>query len=261
MVEHIKQYTKTKWLGVNIVYEECVDSTNTRAKKIGSENVMKEAVVVAKNQTAGRGRRGRNWISPEGNCYFSIMINPNIQVENASTITLVAALALTQTIENVTGLKAQIKWPNDVVVDGKKVSGILTESSVGVDGLKYVVVGVGVNANQKQFDVEIESMATSITLQTGREVDCAQVIGEFLNCFEKLFEVFLETEDMTALIDRYNSLLVNLNREVRVIDQGERVGTALGINEKGQLLVRYMDGNVESVISGEVSVRGLYGYV
>lgn len=261
MVEQIKQYTNTKWLGANIVYEECMDSTNTRAKLIGGGNVMENAVVVAKNQTAGRGRRGRNWISPEGNCYFSVMMKPDIQAENVSTITLVAALALTQTIEKVTGIKAQIKWPNDVVVDGKKVSGILTESSIGVDGLKYVVIGVGVNVNQKQFDTEIESMATSISLQTGNEVECAHVIGEFLNCFEELLEVFLKTEDMTVLIDRYNSLLVNRNQEVRIIDQGEWVGTALGINGKGQLLVSDIDGNVETVISGEVSVRGLYGYV
>ena len=132
MIEQIKKYTKTKWLGTNIIYEELMDSTNTRAKMIGGENVMKQAVVVTKRQTAGRGRRGRNWISPEGNCYFSILIKPDIQVENAPVITLVAALALTQAIKNVTELDTQIKWPNDVVVNGKKLCGILTESSVGM---------------------------------------------------------------------------------------------------------------------------------
>ena len=137
----------------------------------------------------------------------------------------------------------------------------MTESSVGVDGLKYVVIGVGVNANQERFDVEIESMATSILLQTGRTVDCAHVIGVFLNFFENMFEVFLGTEDMTVLMNQYNLLLVNRNQEVRIIDQDERVGTAIGINEKGQLLVCDADGDMETVVSGEVSVRGLYGYV
>lgn len=261
MIKQIKKYMKTKWLGSNMIYEEWMDSTNTRAKGIGEENVMNEAVVVTKKQTAGRGRRGRNWISPEGNCYFSVLVKPNIQVENASVITLVAALALTQAVKNVMELNVQIKWPNDVVVNGKKLCGILTESSIDADGLKYVVIGVGVNANQKQFDAEIESMATSIVLQTGETVDCAHVIGEFLNCFENLFEVFLNTEDMTELMDQYNLLLVNRDREVRIIDQSERIGTAIGINEKGELLVRGADGDVEAVISGEVSVRGLYGYV
>ncbi|MBQ4058494.1 MAG: biotin--[Lachnospiraceae bacterium] len=261
MIEQIKKYTKTKWLGTNIIYEELMDSTNTRAKMVGGENVMKQAVVVAKRQTAGRGRRGRNWISPEGNCYFSILIKPDIQVENAPVITLVAALALTQAIKNVTELDTQIKWPNDVVVNGKKLCGILTESSVGNDGLEYVVIGIGINANQKRFDLELESMATSIILQTNQMVDCAHMIGEFLNCFENTFEVFLDKEDMTDLMDRYNSLLVNRNREVRIIDRGERIGTAIGINEKGELLVCGADGDVETVVSGEVSVRGLYGYV
>lgn len=261
MIETIKRYLKTNWLGSYIIYEDTMDSTNTRAKVLGEENVMNGAVVVTKKQTAGRGRRGRNWISPEGNCYFSILLKPDMQVENASMITLVAALALAQAIENVTKLVVQIKWPNDVVVDGKKLCGILTESRVDANGLKYVVVGVGVNANQKEFDTEIESMATSLTIQSGRDVDCAKIISEFLNCFENVFDSFLQTEDMSMLMEQYNLLLVNRNREVRIIDRNERIGTAIGINEKGELLVKSADGQPETVISGEVSVRGLYGYV
>lgn len=261
MVEQIKRYLKTQWIGTDIIYEECMDSTNTRARLIGEENVMNGTVVVARKQTAGRGRRGRNWISPEGNCYFSILIRPEMRVENASMLTLVTALALAQTVKDVTELETQIKWPNDVVVNGRKLCGILTESSIDIDGLKYVVIGVGVNANQKEFEPEIESMATSIALQIGRDVDCAHLIGEFLNCFENVLDVFLKTEDMSVLMEQYNRLLVNRDREVRIIDRNERIGVAIGINKRGELLIQGKDGSIEAIISGEVSVRGLYGYV
>lgn len=261
MTERIKQYLRTAWLGNNIIYEESMDSTNTRAKMLGKENVMNGTIVVTDRQTAGRGRRGRDWVSPSGNCYFSLLLRPSIHTENASRITLVAALALAEAISGVSGLDVQIKWPNDVVVNGKKLCGILTESSADVNGLKYVVVGVGINVNQEMFDRSIEDMATSIALQTGRMTDCAQLIGEFLNCFEKLYDLFLKTEDLSALMESYNCLLVNCNKEVRIIDQSERIAIALGINELGELLVRDANGNVDTILSGEVSVRGLYGYV
>ncbi len=261
MTEQIRKYLHTSWLWDNIIYEDSMDSTNTHAKRIGEENVMDEAVVVAGQQTGGRGRRGRNWVSPQGNCYFSLLLRPSVKAECAARITLVAALALAKTLTNVSGLTVQIKWPNDIVVNGKKICGILTESSMDINGLKYVVVGMGVNVNQEVFDETIEEMATSIFLQTGIKADCAQIIGEFLNCFEGVYALFVEKEDLSALMEEYNQLLVNCNREVRIIDRGEKVGLALGVNENGELLVRNTDGCVETVLSGEVSVRGLYGYV
>ncbi len=261
MIKQLNQYLKTSWLGKNIIYEEIMESTNKYAKKLGEENVTNGTVVVTKKQTAGRGRRGRNWISPEGNCYFSLLLKPSIQTEHASRLTLVSALALAEAIKNVVGLETQIKWPNDVVVDGKKLCGILTESSIDVDGLKYVVIGIGINVNQKKFDPEIDSMATSLSLQLGQDVECAHMIAEFLNCFEMYFSIFIQTEDLSMLLSQYNALLVNKNKEVRIVDQSERVGVAIGINDVGELLVRNNAGVVESVNAGEVSVRGLYGYV
>lgn len=261
MIKQLNQYLKTSWLGKNIIYEEIMESTNKYAKKLGEENVTNGTVVVTKKQTAGRGRRGRNWISPEGNCYFSLLLKPSIQTEHASRLTLVSALVLAEAIKNVAGLETQIKWPNDVVVDGKKLCGILTESSIDVDGLKYVVIGIGINVNQKKFDPEIDSMATSISLQLGQDVECAHMIAEFLNCFEMYFSIFIQTEDLSMLLSQYNALLVNKNKEVRIVDQSERVGVAIGINDVGELLVRNNAGVVESVNAGEVSVRGLYRYV
>lgn len=261
MKRRLEQYLKTSWLGKNIVYEEVMESTNTYAKMLGEENVMNDAVVIAKRQTAGRGRRGRNWISPEGNCYISLLLKPSIKTEHASRLTLVTAIALAETIKNVYGLETQIKWPNDVVIAGKKICGILTESSTDVNDLKYVVIGIGINANQSKFDQEIEAMATSLSLQLGRDVDCEQLIAEFLYRFEVYYSKFLETEDLSMLLSEYNALLVNKDREVRIIDEIERVGIALGVNAAGELLVRNPAGEVDNIISGEVSVRGLYGYI
>lgn len=261
MEHEMRQYLKTEWLGKHIIYEEIMDSTNLYAKRVGENQKIDEAVVVAGQQTAGRGRRGRDWLSPKGNCYFSVLLKPDILAECASRLTLVAALALAETIDRISDLQVQIKWPNDIVVNGKKLCGILTESNIDVDGLKYVVIGVGVNANQMEFDTEIESTATSILIQTGQKVDCGYLIATFLNLFEKMFETFVQTQDLSLLLERYNALLVNCNKEVRILGGDEWTGVALGINESGELLVRDMDGNVNVVFAGEVSVRGIYGYV
>lgn len=261
MKERIKECLQTKWLGKNIIYEERIDSTNLLAKKIGEENVMSGTVVVAEQQTAGRGRRGRAWVSPEGNCYFSVLLRPQIHVEHASRLTLVAALALAEAIMGVSSIQVQIKWPNDIVVNGRKLCGILTESSLDGNGLKYVVIGVGINVNQQEFDIAISDIATSIFAENGQLTDCACLIAAFLNCFECYFEQFVMTEDLLGLQERYNELLVNCNREVRILDVEEWSGVALGINEKGELLVRNHMGEVKTVLAGEISVRGIYGYV
>lgn len=261
MKERVEEHLQTRWLGKNIIYKDEIDSTNLCAKKLGEENVMNGTVVIAEKQTAGRGRRGRKWVSPEGNCYFSILLRPRIRVEHASRLTLVAALALAEAIMEVSGLQVQIKWPNDVVINGKKLCGILTESSFCDNGLKYVVIGIGINVNQEVFAEEIQEMATSIIREKGELTDCACLIGAFLNYFEHLEEQFVCTEDLSGMQERYNELLVNRNREVRILDEEEWVGVALGINEKGELLVHNSQGDTKAVFAGEISVRGIYGYV
>ena len=155
-----------------------------------------------------------------------------------------------------------IKWPNDVIANGKKLCGILTESSTDLEYINYVVVGIGINANQTEFPEEIRETASSIRLETGEKVNRAQLLGTFLDEFEKYYENFLETEDLTALAGQYNSLLVNRGKEVKIIEKDrERILNAVGIDDKGGLIVEDSCGNRETIISGEVSVRGLYGYV
>lgn len=258
----IREYMHAKWMAKNIIYLPVTDSTNTQAKRLGEEGAEHGTLVVTQCQTAGRGRRGRSWESPEGNVYFTFLLRPDVEVSRASMITLISALALAKAIEKVTGLHTQIKWPNDVVANGKKLCGILTESSTDLEYINYVVVGIGINVNQISFPEEIADKASSLLLELGHSVNRGEVLGEFLNLFEMYYEIFIETEDMSGLIDTYNEMLVNCGREVKIIEKdNERILKAIGIDENGGLIVENPEGVRESIISGEVSVRGLYGYV
>lgn len=258
----MREFLHTKWLGQNIIYKYQMDSTNIQVKKLGEDEAVNGTVVVTQRQTAGRGRRGKTWISPEGNCYFSILLRPEIKADRASMITLVSAMALAKAIKQVTELDTRIKWPNDVVANGKKLCGILTESSTDLEYINYVVVGIGININQMEFDEEIKDKASSIRLETGKEIRRTQLLGAVLKAFEEYYEIFLETEDLAKLYEEYNSLLVNRGKEVKIIeDDCERVRKAIGIDKKGALVVEDIQGKKEKIISGEVSVRGMYGYV
>lgn len=259
----IRGYMDTRWLGKTIVYKDTMDSSNTQAKRMGEDGAENGTLVVTDCQTAGKGRRGRSWVSPVGmNCYYTVLLRPDIPAEKASMITLVAALALAKAIKETTQLETLIKWPNDVIANGKKLCGILTESSTDLEYINYLVVGIGVNCNQTEFPDEIKETASSIRLETGRKVNRCQLLGSFLTYFEQYYEIFLQTEDLSQLEEEYNSLLVNRGREVKIIEKGcERVLTAIGIDQNGALLVKDGEGRQEAIISGEVSVRGLYGYV
>lgn len=258
----IREYLQTKWLAKKIIYLPVTDSTNTQAKKMGEEGAEHGTLVVTQCQTAGRGRRGRSWESPEGNVYFTFLLRPEVEISRASMITLVAALAVAKAVDDVTGLDSKIKWPNDVVANGKKLCGILTESSSDLEYINYAVVGIGINVNQTAFPEEIAETASSLLLETGHTVDRGQLLGVFLNRFEQYYETFIQTEDMSGLRDVYNEKLVNCGREVKIIEKDrKRVLKALGIDNDGGLVVENSEGERESIISGEVSVRGIYGYV
>ncbi|MCM1159213.1 MAG: biotin--[acetyl-CoA-carboxylase] ligase [Bacteroidales bacterium] len=258
----VREHLHTKWLAGMILYEEEMDSTNIQAKRLGESNAPNGALIVTERQTAGRGRRGKTWVSPQGNCYFSILLRPEIMMDRASMITLVSALALAKAIKQTTNLDTMIKWPNDVIANGKKLCGILTESSTDLEYINYAVVGIGINTNQIDFPEEIRETASSIRLETGERVDRAKLLGVFLNIFEQYYEKFLETEDLSTLSAEYNRLLVNCGREVKIIEkEQERILKAVGIDDNGRLIVEDGHGQQEAIISGEVSVRGLYGYV
>lgn len=260
--DEFNKYLHTKWLGREVVYEKEMDSTNIQVKKLGDKGVEEGILVVTDLQTAGKGRRGRSWMSPEGNCYFSFLLRPDIETSKTSIITLIAALSVAKAVRRTTNLETWIKWPNDVVVGGKKLCGILTEGSILSGNMNYMIVGIGINTNQKEFAEDIQNMATSIYLETGKELERSRLIAELLNAFEEYYEIFLKTQDMSLLENEYNSMLINKGKEVKVIEKdSERILTAMGIDKDGGLIVKDKSGEISSIIAGEVSVRGLYGYV
>ena len=259
----IESLMNTTWAGKKVVYYDETDSTNNQAKAYGEKGEAHGTLFVADMQAAGKGRRGRAWVSPAGSSiYMTILLHPDVLPTKAPQLTLVMAMAVAEGIRKVTGLETKIKWPNDIIVHGRKVCGILTEMSTEIDYINYVVIGDGINVNQETFPEEIRDTATSLKIETGSSVRRSVLIATIMECFEQFYEVFMTTEDLSGLQERYNAMLVNLGREVRVLEPGnEYEAHALGINRTGELIVRTVDGQEKEIYAGEVSVRGVYGYV
>lgn len=253
----------TKWAGQPVRYYNELSSTNLQAK-VDAENGAKQGtLIVADMQTAGRGRRGRAWSSPAGmNVYFTLVLKPEFPVEMASMVTLVMGLAVAEGIRMTCGLEARIKWPNDIVIKGRKVCGMLAEMSTERDFIHYIVMGVGINVKQQEFVPEIADMATCLEGECGRPVSRAELIVNVMKLFERYYDIFQKDGNLGGFLETYNDLLAGRGGEVRVLDpKGEFQGVSRGINKTGELLVEREDGAVETVYAGEVSVRGIYGYV
>ncbi|MCI8949600.1 MAG: biotin--[acetyl-CoA-carboxylase] ligase [Lachnospiraceae bacterium] len=253
----------TKWMGRHLVYLPETDSTNIQAAKLAREGAPEGTLVVAESQTAGKGRRGRSWSSPSGSSiYMSFLLRPDIPPYCASMITLLAGMAGAKAVCQVAGLEAQIKWPNDLVVNGKKICGILTEMSAEMERIHYIVTGIGINVNQMEFPEEIRDKATSLWIEGGKRLNRSQLIAAVMEWFEQYFEQFLETKDLSGLKEAYEEMLANRNREVSVLDPASPCqGICRGIDKGGELLVELPEGQIRKVVAGEVSVRGIYGYV
>ena len=259
----IESLVTTKWAGRQVVYYDETDSTNNQAKAAGEKGEVHGTLFVADRQTAGKGRRGRGWESPSGNSVsVTILLRPEIPPVKAPMLTLVMALAVADGIRDVLGVDAGIKWPNDIVLNKKKICGILTEMSTEIDYINYVVIGVGINVNQETFPDEIKETATSLKVETGKPVKRAGVIAAVMERFEQYYEQFVQQEDLSGIREAYEACLVNRDRDVRVLDPaGAYEAHAKGINDTGELIVVLPDGTEREIYAGEVSVRGIYGYV
>lgn len=253
----------TQWAGHPVTFYSQINSTNLQAKLDAENGACQGALVVADMQTAGRGRRGRSWSSPAGtNVYFTLILKPDYAAGRVSMVTLVMALAVAEGIRRTCGVEAGIKWPNDIVINGKKTCGILTEMSVEREYIQHVVIGVGINVGLQEFAPEVAATATSLQAECKRKVPRAALVAHIMEAFEKYYALFLEKLDMSLLLEEYNRLLVNRGREVRILDpKGEFTGISQGIDRAGELLVELPDKTVTNVYAGEVSVRGICGYV
>lgn len=261
--EAIEGNRTSKWLGKEIYFYETIDSTNNEARRLAEQGKPHGTLVVAENQTSGRGRRGRSWVTPEQSAIaMSMLLRPQLSPASASMVTLVMGLAAAKACRTCCGVNAQIKWPNDVVAEGRKICGILTEMSSEIDRINYVVIGTGINTGVEVFPPELASTAVSLhELMDCRPVR-AKLIAVCMEYFEQYYETFEASQNLAFLKEEYNGLLAGKGGRVRVLEPGkEYSGISEGINDYGELLVRREDGSCEAVYAGEVSVRGIYGYV
>lgn len=260
----IKSVLNTKWIGEELYFFEEIDSTNTKAKQLAETGASSGTLVVSNMQTSGKGRRGRHWDSPsDTGVFMTLILKPNMNPSKASMLTLVMALAVVKACnEIVESSSCYIKWPNDIVLNNKKICGILTEMSAEMDYINHIVIGIGINANVASFPEELKEKATSIKIENENEVKRALLINRILVHFEQEYETFMQNKSLKEQLQEYNKFLINKDKEVTIIEHSNQYqGVALGIDEAGELLVKKEDGKVEAVYAGEVSVRGIYGYV
>lgn len=258
MAPVIRRGLETVWAGREIVYLKSVDSTNRYARELASRGAAEGTLVVADEQTAGRGRRGRGWISPAGEGVFmSLILRPQAHPSQVAGLSLQAALATARAIARVTGLDARIKWPNDIVCGGKKVCGMLLEMNADEQSVHDVVAGIGINVHQRDFPPEIAQTAASLDLLTGTSVNRAALVRAFLQEFETVCGM----AQAGTLMDAYRERSATLAQRVQVIAPAEVfTGTALEVTDSGSLIVLDEQGQRREVLAADVSVRGLMGY-
>jgi BirA family biotin operon repressor/biotin-[acetyl-CoA-carboxylase] ligase len=246
----------TKVVGRDIQVFEQTTSTNDVAEKLARDGVKEGAVVFAESQTKGRGRLGRKWLSPtRKGLWFSVLLRPNLHPQETTQLTVISATALRRAIKTVAGLSAEIKWPNDLLLGGKKVAGILTEMSAEMDRVRHVILGIGVDVNQEEFPPELRKIATSLKIASGGEISRAELAVEMLReldfdyariCAGKFSEVADEWESACATIGR--------NVTVHVGDRQFR-GHAESLDDGGALLIRTEHGHLERIIGGDVTLE------
>ncbi len=265
MKQEILSYLTTEcpWRDTLYWYES-IDSTNTRAKELAKAGAPHGTVLIAAAQTGGRGRMGRSFSSPGGmGVYLSVILRPDCRPEKLMHLTCAAGVAACKAIEQTAGICPDIKWANDLIWNRKKLGGILTEMSIGAAGtVDFAIIGIGINCCQKNTDFPkpLQHMATSIQEATGTVCSPARLAAALVETLYVMDHMLLAKKDQ--LMAFYRGRCITLGQEISLLQtDAVRHGTALDIDADGGLLVRFSDGTVEAVCSGEVSVRGMYGYL
>lgn len=260
----ITPYLNTKYIGNKIIHFHTINSTNTKAKELASLGEENGTIILSEEQTLGKGRLGRQWCSPKGKgIWLSLILKPDLDPINASKITQIGAAALCKSFIEI-GIPSFIKWPNDIVINNRKVCGILTEMNGELNRINYIILGIGINVNIDMDDLpeELKDTASSLKIESGKTIDRRKLAALILNNFELLYNELLNECHINSSIDicRKNSIL--LNKQIRIINKNStKIAKALDLDNEGRLIVQLEDGTVDTIISGEVSIRGLYGYV
>ncbi|MCI8342269.1 MAG: biotin--[acetyl-CoA-carboxylase] ligase [Firmicutes bacterium] len=253
--EEIKSRLSTNEMGCEVRYFETVDSTNNKAKALGMEGAPHGTAVIAEVQTAGKGRRGRAWTSPVGGgVWMSVILRPEILPQYVSSITLAAGISVCDAVNKMANVNAKIKWPNDIVINGRKICGILTEMSGEISRVDFVVVGMGVNVNTESFEGELGNVATSLMIETGHKFSRSDMAVKMLEELEKNYAIFVEN-GFLGLKNEYEKRCATLNKKVDVSGSKNFTGIAVGVTDEGALLVENDEGRVLEVMAGDVSIR------
>lgn len=256
--EEVMAGLKTSWLGRSFYYYDEVGSTNQVAKELADAGAPEGTVVVAEYQLSGRGRLGRSWLSPAGKgIWVSLILRPRVAPVQLPQLSLMAAVAVKEAVEEITGLRPGIKWPNDLMIKGRKVAGILTEMRAEMDSTQYVVLGIGINVNLERTDFtpEVQSLATSLKLEAGREVARLPLFNALLCHLEDWYMRWQE-EGFGPVRAAWKEASITLGRQVKVIASGKIYeGEAVDIDEEGALLVRDAAGCLRRFNYGEISLR------
>jgi BirA family biotin operon repressor/biotin-[acetyl-CoA-carboxylase] ligase len=252
LVPDIQKNLKTGIIGKNIVYHRSLGSTMAEARREAERGAKEGTVIIAGEQTEGRGRLQRKWLSPEGNIALSVLLYPGIS--SLPYLIMIASLAAVQAIREAAGVEAEIKWPNDILIGGKKAGGILIENRVSGNKVDYAIIGIGINTALRVADyAEIAETAASLQDRAGKDLR-AGLIASLLNEFERLY---LRLPDGKPVYEAWRDKLATLGKRVRAASGSRTIeGIAESVDEDGSLVIRRADGKVTKVVAGEVTLRG-----
>lgn len=253
--ETVQQYLETDRFGKSIQYYDTCQSTQLLAHDAAQAGAMDGTVIIAEQQTAGKGRLSRPWDSAYGKgIWMSVISRPPLTPQQAPQLTLVAAVSVTRAIESITGVRPEIKWPNDILLNGRKVTGILTELQADPDRVKAIIIGIGINANQEltDFPEELHSIATSIQMVTGTEVNRAQLIAKILQYLEMYTDIYVN-EGFLPIKHVWESYSITIGKRIRAVMLNETLeGVARGISEDGMLELQLDDGKIRGIYSADI---------
>lgn len=260
--DEVKGELTASIIGKKLIHFQSIGSTNDKAKELATKS-EEGTVIVAEEQTSGKGRLGRSWSSPgRKGIYASVILKPDMEPSNAAKLTLLGAAAVALALEDC-GIEAMIKWPNDIIINGKKAAGILTEMSSELGIVNFIILGIGINVNQSDEEIppELANKATSLKIASGKAIQRKHLIAQVLNRLDELYVQFKETGDIDQALDICRDRSAVIGKDIIVVQgRKQRPGHAVSINHDGELMVRFEDG-LEQVISGEVSIRTENGYI
>lgn len=245
----------TKFIGKEIHFFPEIASTNTHAMELAAGGASEGTVVIAETQTGGKGRLGRKWFSPKGNLYLSVVLRPNIPIHKAPLITLTGAVAVASAIRTTCGLEAGIKWPNDILVSGKKVSGLLTEMSAEQDRIRHIVLGIGIDVNMEMDELppEVRSRTTTLATEAGAKINRTALLQQLLRDLERWYQIFLGND--AEVIKEWKALNLTVGNRVTVSGAGEALeGLAQDVDRDGRLIIRLDSGAIHTVAAGDVMI-------